>query len=447
MKNYFKFTLLSMLSIFLFPISANACVGNYNLAARPSVTSLTNGGYVNFTVSFSSATRFANWDASFTYDQNKLQFISGDTNLASAFIMSPITSKTYVYRFKTKAIGQANFNFKVNSILAFDAEETLCPGSKAVSASVNIVAPRDLSSNNYLKDLVIEGITLSPKFNRNTYKYAINLPEKTAFININAVKEDLRSGISGAGKISLNEGDNTINIIVTAENGASRTYSIVANVAEPNPIRVTVEKLEYTVVRKSEQIVKPNEDFVNTEIKIGEEEVPALVNEKLDMTIVALRNSDNQVSLFIYKDGKYSPFKMIKTKLTELLINEKKAVKDYRKASIKIDEVNYSVYKKGDYFYFYATNLKTAKEKLYRFEQSEESAQIEAEEQAINVKPSKNDNRVVTVLAIALGLTYLILLINVLRNKKTNSAKNYENEDKSDNIEVEFKKRSKRRKN
>ncbi len=445
MKNYFKYLLFSLITIFAFPSAVFACVGSYNLAVRPSVTSTTNGNYVNFTVTFSTATRFSNWDATFSYDRSRLEFISGDTNLASAFSMSPINSKSYVYRFKTKAIGKANFTFKINQILAFDAEQSVCPGSKSASASVTINAPRELSSNNYLRALVVDGYEISPAFNKTVNKYSLTLPEKTTSININATKEDTRSGISGAGKIALTEGDNTLNIIVTAENGASRTYTIVAHVPEPDPIIVKVDGIQYTVVRKSEQLVKPNESFIASEVKIGEEDIPALTNENLKMTLVGLRDKNNQISLFVYKDGKYSPFKMIKTETVELLINENKKVNDYRRATITVDDIKYNVYVKDGYYYFYAKNLASGKEKLYRFEQSEGTVQIEKEVKV--VKEKNYDNTIMNGLAIFLGITYFIILINILRNKKTNSSKFFENEDESDKIEVEFEKKKRRSKN
>ena len=47
-------------------------------------------------------------------------------------------------------------------------------------------------------------------------------------------------------------GENLITVKVTAENGNVRTYVIKAIVEEPNPIKVTIDNKEYTIVRKKE---------------------------------------------------------------------------------------------------------------------------------------------------------------------------------------------------
>ena len=90
------------------------------------------------------------------------------------------------------------------------------------------------SSNNYLSGITLSTGTLSPEFYRETFEYTVefddivNLYELTE-MEITAQAEDSRASIQGAGTVTLNEGENSFSINVTAENGAVRTYTIKVN--------------------------------------------------------------------------------------------------------------------------------------------------------------------------------------------------------------------------
>ena len=87
------------------------------------------------------------------------------------------------------------------------------------------------SSNNYLSEITLSTGTLSPEFYRETYDYTVefddtvDLKELTQ-IEVNAKAEDSRATVTGTGTINLQDGENTITLNVTAENGSVRTYTI-----------------------------------------------------------------------------------------------------------------------------------------------------------------------------------------------------------------------------
>ena len=93
--------------------------------------------------------------------------------------------------------------------------------------------------------------TLSPEFYRETYEYTVefddtvNLYDLTE-IEISATAEDSRATVSGAGTIQLNEGENSIALTVTAENGSARTYTI--KVVKPAAIEQSSLRLQTLVV-------------------------------------------------------------------------------------------------------------------------------------------------------------------------------------------------------
>lgn len=91
------------------------------------------------------------------------------------------------------------------------------------------------SSNNYLKTLTLSAGEIS--FNKKTTKYTINVEEGIEEVTIKASAEHEKATVSGIGKIKLEKGTNTAKVVVTAENGSARTYTLTI-------IRPGEEKIE-----------------------------------------------------------------------------------------------------------------------------------------------------------------------------------------------------------
>ena len=88
-----------------------------------------------------------------------------------------------------------------------------------------VTSPRLGNPNNYLKDLKVNNLTISG-FNYDKYNYEITLPAGTNSININAIRISDKSTVDGTGEVKITSDDQTINVIVTAENTRTRTYQI-----------------------------------------------------------------------------------------------------------------------------------------------------------------------------------------------------------------------------
>lgn len=80
--------------------------------------------------------------------------------------------------------------------------------------------------NNYLKELTIEGINMTPTFYYSATSYSAVVASGVSNINISAAAIDSKAVVSGTGNISLKEGNNTITIGVKAENGSTRKYTL-----------------------------------------------------------------------------------------------------------------------------------------------------------------------------------------------------------------------------
>lgn len=107
---------------------------------------------------------------------------------------------------------------------------TQSPDGTYVPNDSNIDDGSVKSSNNYLSSITISAGNLSPEFYRETFEYTVdNLPEDITELEINATAEDERAHISGLGVVSLNSGENRIQIEVTAENENVREYVLIVN--------------------------------------------------------------------------------------------------------------------------------------------------------------------------------------------------------------------------
>ena len=84
----------------------------------------------------------------------------------------------------------------------------------------------DGSPNNKLSGLGAEGFTLTPTFNKDTLSYNLIVDQSVANVTISASPIDSKAGVSGVGNIQLQSGNNDISVVVRAENGTERTYTI-----------------------------------------------------------------------------------------------------------------------------------------------------------------------------------------------------------------------------
>lgn len=113
-----------------------------------------------------------------------------------------------------------NLNYGVNTILIKVTSES----DSTKTYTVKVTREDDRSSNNYLKSLNVSSGDF--EFNKKTQNYSFTVQNEVTSIKVLAVAEDEKSTISGAKTYNLKEGLNKINIVVTAENKQTRTYTL-----------------------------------------------------------------------------------------------------------------------------------------------------------------------------------------------------------------------------
>ena len=155
------------------------------------------------------------------------------------------------------------------------------------------------SSNNNLSSLSISEGELSPAFSSDVTEYSVELASSVTSITVNASASDAKASVSGTGEISLNAGDNRIEITVTAENGNPKLYVINAYVDEAPLVFVSYRDNELGVVRNLNGVTL--EGFEETSVQIDGNEVKAWHSPTRNITVVYLEKDDEK-NFYIYDE-------------------------------------------------------------------------------------------------------------------------------------------------
>ena len=171
------------------------------------------------------------------YDTEKLEKVGSGTGLSGFMLVEGSTIEIATYPGVTNDTEIAKFTFKAKENITGSAHITLSAieavnGTATVTLDQNVTKVISVgtssikSENNNLSSLSIDGTSVS-NFNKNTLTYTLTPVENDKTnINISAVTEDSKATMIGTGTKNLGVGNNTFNIVVTAENGSQKTYTI-----------------------------------------------------------------------------------------------------------------------------------------------------------------------------------------------------------------------------
>lgn len=148
------------------------------------------------------------------------------------------------------------------------------------------------NSDSSLASLSVSEGKLSPAFKTGTTSYKLDLPGTITSLNVKATANDSKASVSGTGEKKVKPGDNTIQVVCTAEDGTSTIYTIKAHVDEKPLVFVNYGGKKLGVSRANVGLSKKL--FKETKIKIDGKEVPAWKNDSLKMTLLYLENGDKK---------------------------------------------------------------------------------------------------------------------------------------------------------
>lgn len=411
--------------------SSNIKAASATISVRSNSSAVV-GNNVTVTVTVSSAAPLGSWDFTIGYDTSLLRLISSTTESggqrsAGYAANANQTSKSYTMVFKTLKSGNARVYVQSAEVYSFSDTQTpisVTKGSKSISLKTQSEIEASYSKNNNLSSLSVDGYQISPAFNKDTLEYSLDVDSSVEKVKVNATKEDSKANLTGGGEISLNEGSNQVKIVVTAENGNSKTYILNINVKEVNPIIVELNDKKYTVVKRKASLTVP-QNFTETTVTINNEEVPAFYNEITKYTIVGLKDEAGNVGLYLYDldSGKYTFYQELGFTSNRLFILEASNIPNgLSKTTIKINDEEVTAYKFDEnsiYYIIYGMNLNTGNKDFYMYDSEEQT--IQRYDTTMLDKLTKEKDKyfsLVLVLSSVCFLTMLFLLIQVNRSNK-----------------------------
>ena len=97
--------------------------------------------------------------------------------------------------------------------------------SRRNTSSSSTSSSQSESSNANLSNLGIRPHDFSG-FRSATTSYSVTVPADTESVEVYAEAQDSNATVTGTGTVNLQEGENTVNVVVTAEDGTTKTYTI-----------------------------------------------------------------------------------------------------------------------------------------------------------------------------------------------------------------------------
>lgn len=412
--------LFSFICMVILPFQVNAASANISVSG--SSTAMV-GSTVTVNVNLSSSTPMGSWQFLVNYDSSMLQLSSGNVRVADyTSVSGGEKSKSYTLKFKTLKSGTTKVSVGSYIVYAYDESEmSVTGGSKSIKIMSQAELEATYSKNNNLSSIKVDDYELTPAFDKNTTDYKVTVPSNVEKVNVSATAEDRKSKISGTGEIEVAEGENKVELIVTAENGSTKKYNVVINVEDDNPIQVEVDKKKYSVVKRASSLTKPDL-FEETKVKIGEVEVPGFINQTSKITLVGLKDEGGNISLFIYKNNKYQKFNEIKSDSLSIIFTEMKNVPtNYKKTTTKINDQDVVAYKlSGEKLLLvYGINLATGKENYYTYDTSLKTLQIfDKDKYEARIKEEKTNKYIIYAMSGLVLFTIIFLILIISKNSK-----------------------------
>ncbi len=224
---------LALLPVF-FAAGASVSAATGSVAFSSSAGSVTVGGSVTLTVTYTAASVGAG-QAAVIYDSGLFQCTavsgSGMSNQSSAAGVLSYTfaesskkgNHTFTCTFKSLKAGSGKFTLSSADLVTFD-EEGFAVADKSLTVAVNNPTA---SANANLSGLKPSTGTLTPRFSASTVNYTVTVPYTTTSLSLSATAAEKGAKVAISGNNTLAVGKNTRVVTVTAPSGATKKYTVV----------------------------------------------------------------------------------------------------------------------------------------------------------------------------------------------------------------------------
>lgn len=293
------------------------CLVQVSLAAGISVSAgqgtVSVGKTVAFSITVPSGTEA--WTYSVSYSDN-LSLESGDT--APMGFEGDNRTNQLVFRANSAGTGSVWISAGSYCIAGDDYDASGSASVSIVSASEPDDSEPDYtpstpgkSGNNALSTLTVSAGTLTPAFDPAVTEYTLSLPQGTEKLTLTATPSDSNATVQGDGELTLQEGENTLPLVVTAENGDTKTYTVTAQVAQAPTLFLDYNGQRLGVVKDVSQVTPPAGFAPAEPITYSGDTLPIWTDVSGKRTLVYLMDEKTSAQgfyLFSQTTGVQSPY-------------------------------------------------------------------------------------------------------------------------------------------
>ena len=309
---FLKKAVLSVLILCAVLFCAGQSVSAATISVSAGQSSVKVGNTVAFTVRVPSNSQ--SWTYTVKWSDN-LTYISGETEPMK--FEGDNTSNKLIFRANKEGEGKVWISAGSVSI---DRK----PYEDSNSASVKIVAANQpsqgydhgdfnkpqKSANNALASLTVSAGELTPAFDPSVTDYTLSLPLNSDKLTLTAAPSDSKAKVQGDGEVALQGGVNTLSVLVTAENGDVRTYTITIKVAQAPTLFFDFAGQKLGVVKDVEEVTPPAGFTAAEPISHGGDLLPVWTDASGEKTLVYLVDESAVTGFYLYSEtgGVLSPY-------------------------------------------------------------------------------------------------------------------------------------------
>lgn len=312
MKHFRKFSLSLLLTGAML-----LCLVQTSFADGISVSAGQGSVSVGRTVAFSITVPSGSeaWTYSVSWSGN-LTLESGDT--APMGFEGDSRTNQLVFRANSTGTGTVSISAGSYCIAGEDYDASGSASVSIVSASEPDDSEPDYtpstpgkSGNNALSTLTVSAGTLTPAFDPAVTEYTLSLPQGTEKLTLTATPSDSNATVQGDGELTLQEGENTLPLVVTAENGDTKTYTVTAKVAQAPTLFLDYNGQRLGVVKDVFQVTPPAGFAPAEPITYSGDTLPIWTDVSGKRTLVYLMDEKTSAQgfyLFSQTTGVQSPY-------------------------------------------------------------------------------------------------------------------------------------------
>ena len=312
MKHFRKFSLSLLLTgAMLLCLVQTSFADGISVSAGQGTVSV--GKTVAFSITVPSGTEA--WTYSVSYSDN-LSLESGDT--APMGFEGDNRTNQLVFRANSTGTGTVSISAGSYCIAGVDYDASGSASVSIVSASTPDDSEPDYtpsapgkSGNNALSALTVSAGTLAPAFDPAVTEYTLSLPQGTEKLTLTATPSDSNATVQGDGELTLQEGENTLPLVVTAENGDTKTYTVTAKVAQAPTLFLDYNGQRLGVVKDVSQVTPPAGFAPAEPITYSGDTLPIWTDVSGKRTLVYLMDEKTSAQgfyLFSQTTGVQSPY-------------------------------------------------------------------------------------------------------------------------------------------